>query len=122
MEKGIRFETPEKEREYLEREVQEKRRQEPEREIRDIIEETLRKHTEYRDVSEPVPPPEEKQKHDLDRDVGYLVRTAFEEGILEAAERARGTHNPYLFKEFYIALVERFLDDLKQRGVIETHE
>jgi len=111
-----RFETPKEEHEHLENLVREKLSADSERDHEEIVDEALREHIEYSIHDDPVGRPKEE-----DRQVELLVHDAMNQGIIETARRVRNTGNPWLFREFYIALHERYVNDLRAKGVIESH-
>lgn len=124
MAEPIPFASPEEEIKYLEAKILEKKQALEGRTSREIVSEALKEHT--ANVAPPPSPPPSSTVHsstntdtdDLDKNVAVLVQGAFQEGIVKAVDRARGTHNPYLFDALHDALVDRFLKELKARGVL----
>jgi len=123
MAEPIPFASPEEEIKYLEAKILEKKQALEGRTSREIVSEVLKEHT--ANTSPPSPPPSNAVQSststdtdDLDKNVAVLVQSAFQEGIVKAVDRARGTHNPYLFDALHDALVDRFLTELKARGVL----
>lgn len=118
----IRFESPEAEIKYLEDKILEKQREISDREPRAIIRETIEEHV----ASEAIPssqpqtsvPPEPPD--DIKNQVALYVELAFQHGIGDAVTKVRKTHNPYLIDAFHDALVDRFLDALRAKGLLDT--
>src|SRR3989344_5590140 len=116
------FISPEEEIRYLESKILEKKRALEGRQSREIISEALKEHT-ANVVPTPVAPqtssvPPAQTDDVLDKNVAAFVQSAFQDGILQAVDRARNTHNPHIIDALHDALVDRFLAELKARGVL----
>lgn len=122
MDERMQFQSPEEEIRYLESKILEKKKEMSEAESRSVVKETLKEHIEGMGIpivptlrQNPIPlrPPKK-----LDKNVARLVQVAFQEGILVALERVRKTHNPHLIDAFHDALTDRFMHDLRERGLL----
>lgn len=121
MDERMQFQSPEEEIRYLESKILEKKKEMSETENRSVVKEALREHIESAGIPVSVPPPHPgptQPPKDLDKDVILLVQVAFQEGILVALERVRKTHNPHLIDAFHDALTDRFMHDLRERGLL----
>ena len=116
--KENRFKTPEEEHEHIEKLVREKLAEHPERDHGEVVDEALREHIEYSIHDEHMGPIQERAKED--KTVELLVHDAMKSGILETARRVRATGNPWLFREFYIALHERYVDELRAKNFLKA--
>ncbi|MDA1334762.1 MAG: hypothetical protein O2794_01950 [bacterium] len=116
------FNSPEEEINYLEQKILEKRKEVAGQSSKEVVSESIKEHTENIKSSVPPPqvPPTKPDDDEIDKDVAVLVQTAFAHGIVEATKQVRNTHNPYLIDAFHDALVDKFLDDMKNRGVLEV--
>ncbi len=122
MEEKVQFATPQEEIQYLEQRILEKKKALESAPSREIISETLKEHT-AQSALPPAPVPSASQVVDepLSNDIALLVQTAFQKGIREAVDLVRRTHNPYLIDAFHDALVDKFLDEMKQKGILTPH-
>ena len=119
MEEKAQFGSPQEEIQYLEQKILEKKKALESTPHRDIISETLKEHTATAVPIAPAPTASAMQADEpLSNDVAYLVQTAFQKGIAEAVDQVRRTHNPYLIDSFHDALVDKFLDEMKQKGIL----
>ncbi len=130
MDVGMKFTSPEEEIRYLEERILEKKHALESHSSREIISEAIKEH-----AANATPPPlpagpdgtvgaggqaaaVATDADELDRNVSRLVQVAFQSGVMSAVAEARHAHNPHLLDALHDALVDRFYDDLKARGLL----
>lgn len=124
MEEGRQFQNPEEEIRFLEQKILEKKKELGERDTRSLVSEALKEHAEKFAPSMPQAQSSAKPapaSDDLTRDVSLYVQSAFRDGIISAIKQVRQSHNPYLIDAFHDALVDRFSQDLIERGLLPPH-
>lgn len=122
MEDKMSFASPEAEIRYLEQKILEKKSALESMPHRDIVSDVLKEHGNAVAPPPAANPAQSNSASDvLPSDVAGLVQIAFQNGITEAVRRARATGNPYLIDSFHDALVDRFLDEMKQKGILSAH-
>ena len=114
------FASPEAEIQYLEQKILEKKKELDSQPHREVVSRVLKEHSDT--IAPPVSSSTSSSTSDvLASDIAQLVQIAFQDGITSAVRRARQTHNPYLIDAFHDALVDRFLDEMKKKGILSYH-
>lgn len=124
MEEGSQFESPEAEIQYLEQKVLEKKRELAEHDSRNVVAETLKSHIDKVPVAPAPPTPtiqDPKDDDPVEKNIALYVQIAFQNGIADAVQKIRDTHNPFLIDAFHDALTDRFLDALRAKGLLEDN-
>ena len=125
MEEGRQFQNPEEEIRFLEQKILEKKKELGERDSRALVSEALKEHAErfVPQATQPAGSPAQPApaSDDLSRDVSPYVQSAFRQGVISAVKQVRQSHNPYLIDAFHDALVDRFLKELIERGLLPPH-
>lgn len=120
----MEFKNPEEEIQYLEKKILERRAELKELEIKSVVRKTLEEHV-GAEISTPPAPRSQApavnlpKPTDLDKTVALYIQFAFGNGIREAVKKVRDTHNPYLIDAFHDALIDKFLEQLREKGLLE---
>jgi len=101
-------------------------RKEGEKTEKDIIREIVKEKIQQTAISSPSATPQQVAKktkeigsEPKERQVQLLVNLAFEKGIVQAVEVAKGLNNPYLLDELHDVLVDEYYNKLVEQGKLK---
>ena len=101
-------------------------RKEGEKTEKDIIREIVKEKIQQTAISSPSAIPQqiakkakEIESEPKERQIQLLVNLAFEKGIVQAVEVAKGLNNPYLLDELHDVLVDEYYNKLVEQGKLK---
>lgn len=102
-------------------------RKEGEKTEKELIKEIVKEKIEQTAISSPSATPQQiatKTKEiagePKERQIQLLVNLAFEKGIVQAVEVAKGLNNPYLLDELHDVLVDEYYNKLVEQGKLKS--